>query len=110
MTDAWPKPSGWPSVRSDPVAVIIVALGPLTTVAKVLDDPHLRSCVDSVVISGGAVNEIGNMPSAGRTLSVREWDLAVDPIAADEVLRSDAPTTVVPLDAIDRVPLDVRVH
>jgi inosine-uridine nucleoside N-ribohydrolase len=118
MTDAWPQPSGWPSVGSDPVALIrdvserspvmIVALGPLTTVAKVLDDPHVRSRVDSVVISGGVVNEIGNMPSAGRTLPVREWNLGVDPIAADRVLRGGAPTTVVPLDATDRVPLDVR--
>jgi inosine-uridine nucleoside N-ribohydrolase len=118
MTEAWPQPSGWPSVGNDPVALIrdvaerapvtIVALGPLTTVAKVLNDPHIRSRVDSVVISGGAVNEIGNMPSADRTVPVREWNLGVDPIAGDRVLRGGRPTTVVPLDATDRVPLDVR--
>lgn len=119
MARTWPEPTGWPSVGNDPVALVrelaarspltIVALGPLTTVASVVSDPQLRAKVQAVVVSGGVVDEIGNMPSRGRTIPVREWNLGVDPVAAERVMQSGVPITMVTLNATDQAPLDVRL-
>lgn len=119
MATTWPSPSGGAPAGSDPVALMrrlatahpgltIVTLGPLTTVAKVLGDAAVRASRPHVVISGGVVDDIGNMPSAGRLLPVREWNIGVDPVAAETVMRSGVPMTWVPLDASDQVPLDGR--
>ncbi len=59
-----------------------------------------------MIVSGGAVNGSGNMPTEGRLLPVAEWNIGVDPVAADKVLRSGVAQVWVPLDASNEVPLD----
>lgn len=82
---------------SDPI--VIVALGPLTNVALALRSPSVPARVQRLVIMGGALDAPGNVGST----SPAEWNMYVDPQAADIALRSGVPTTLVPLDATDHV-------
>jgi inosine-uridine nucleoside N-ribohydrolase len=70
----------------------LVAVGPLTNVATALQrDPQLAGRLKRIVIMGGAIG-IGN------TTPAAEFNIFVDPEAADTVLRSGAPVTMVPLE------------
>lgn len=82
---------------SDPI--VIVALGPLTNVALALGSPSVPARVQRLVIMGGALDAPGNVSST----SPAEWNIYIDPHAADSALRSGVPTTLVPLDATDHV-------
>jgi len=117
MAGRWPMPASASSTTGDAAALIasslrahpgarIVALGPLTTVAQALSIPDVISTNPVVIVSGGAVNGSGNMPTKGRVLPVVEWNIGIDPVAADKVLRSGAIQEWVPLDASNEVPLD----
>ena len=117
MASSWPLPTSASSATGDAAALIasstrahpgvrILALGPLTTLAQALERPDVISTKPLVIVSGGAVNVSGNMPADGRVLPVAEWNIGVDPIAADKVLRSGAAQEWVPLDASNEVPLD----
>jgi len=91
--------------------VEIVAVGPLTNVALVLDQyPELADRIAGITIMGGAVDVPGNVPrfaweSANEHAEVNFW---VDPAAAARVIASDVPITLVPLDATDFVPADAK--
>jgi pyrimidine-specific ribonucleoside hydrolase len=118
MADQWPVPSTGPAPTTDPVALLaeqalrrpglrILALGPLTSVAMALRRADVRDTRPQIVVSGGAVNEPGNMLMSGASVPVAEWNIGVDPVAADEVLRSGLATRWIPLDASNDVPADV---
>ena len=68
-------------------------LGPLTNIAKAFNDaPDIIEKVQEIVLMGGAYFEVGNItPTA-------EFNIYVDPEAADIVFKSGAPITVMPLD------------
>ena len=69
-------------VRTAPDAITIVALGPLTNVARAFQrDPELPSLVGRVVMAGGAVAVSGNYTSAA------EFNIYCDPPAARSVFR-----------------------
>ncbi len=76
-----------------PGTVTICPLGPLTNIATAFQRaPDIVSRVDEVVLMGGAYFEVGNItPSA-------EFNIYVDPEAADIVFRSGVKLTVMPLD------------
>jgi purine nucleosidase len=87
-------------VRASPDEITIVALGPLTNIAKAFQrDPDLAKIVGRVVISGGAVAVSGNMTPAA------EFNIFCDPAAARAVFRSASTKTLVPLDVTSRVML-----
>lgn len=71
----------------------IVATGPLTNIAMALKKaPDMASKIAKIVIMGGAMREGGNMsPSA-------EFNMGVDPHAADIVFRSGIPIALFGLD------------
>ena len=71
----------------------IIALGPLTNVARALrESPRLAGLLERIVVMGGAVETPGNVtPHA-------EFNTYNDPTAAAEVFESGAPVTLVPLD------------
>ncbi len=87
-------------VASD-APLTFVALGPLTNLALALRaDPTLASRLDTIFISGGAINVPGtvhqDVPSNPNT--VAEWNLYLDPEAADIVFNSGVRLVLVPLD------------
>jgi len=76
-----------------PGTVTLCPLGPLTNIATAFRDaPDIIPRVQEIVLMGGAYFEVGNItPTA-------EFNIYVDPEAADIVFRSGAPLTVMPLD------------
>lgn len=74
--------------------VTLCALGPLTDIAMALvKAPDIATRIGELVIMGGAGFEIGNVTPAA------EFNIHVDPHAAEIVLASGVPITMIPLDA-----------
>lgn len=84
-------------VRStDPVT--LVTLGPLTNVAlAIVKEPAVMARLQRIVIMGGAVRELGNMPSTAG------FNLYADPHAAEIVFRSGLPLVQMTIDATHHV-------
>jgi purine nucleosidase len=74
-------------------SVTLCALGPLTNIAQVLiRAPELAPRIQEIVLMGGGFFEGGNItPTA-------EFNIYVDPHAAQIVLRSGVPVVILPLD------------
>lgn len=79
--------------REDSKSVTLCPLGPLTNIARALQKaPDIADRVQEIVLMGGAYFEVGNItPTA-------EFNIYVDPEAADNVFRAGIPVTVMPLD------------
>jgi purine nucleosidase len=85
-------------IRAAPGEITIIALGPLTNIARAFSrEPELPSLLDRLIIMGGAVNGIGNVTPAA------EFNMYCDPKAAQLVFRSPTTKTLVPLDVTNRV-------
>ncbi|RVT83902.1 nucleoside hydrolase [Rhodobacteraceae bacterium CCMM004] len=82
------------TLRSEPEgSVTLCPLGPLTNVAKALTRaPDIGPRIARIVLMGGAYFEVGNITPAA------EFNIYVDPEAADIVFKSGVPLTVLPLD------------
>lgn len=79
-------------LRESSEKVTIVATGPLTNVALFLKMyPHLKNKVNEIVFMGGSAGRGNKTPYA-------EFNIWMDPEAADVVLRSDLPLTMCGLD------------
>ncbi len=74
-------------------SVTLCPLGPLTNIAAAfLKAPDIVDRVEQIVLMGGAYFEVGNItPTA-------EFNIYVDPEAADIVFKSGVPLVVMPLD------------
>jgi purine nucleosidase len=76
-----------------PGSVTLCPLGPLTNIATAFQRaPDVVARVGEVVLMGGAYFEVGNITPAA------EFNIYVDPEAADIVFRSGVPLVVMPLD------------
>ena len=85
-------------LRAASEQVTIVALGPLTNIARALArDPGLASQVGQIVIMGGTCGGPGNVTPAA------EFNMYCDPQAARQVFRSATTKTLVPLDVTRQV-------
>lgn len=83
---------------SEPLTLI--SLGPLTNIALALNqDPDLKNRVQELILMGGAYTVPGNITPAA------EFNIYVDPEAADLVFRSGMPITAVGLDVTRQVRL-----
>ncbi len=81
-----------------PGSVTLAALGPLTNIALALvKAPEIVAGIAQIVIMGGAGFDIGNMTPAA------EFNIHVDPHAAQIVLEAGAPVTLIPLDVTHQV-------
>ncbi len=82
------------TLRREPSgSVTLCPLGPLTNIATVFTRaPDVIKRVKEIVLMGGAYFEVGNITPAA------EFNIYVDPEAADIVFRSGVPLTVMPLD------------
>ena len=82
------------TLRAEPSGTITLCpLGPLTNIAAAFNQaPDIIERVQEVVLMGGAYFEVGNItPTA-------EFNIYVDPEAAEIVLKSGADITMMPLD------------
>ena len=87
-------------VRAAPHQVTIVAMGPLTNIARAfMRDPELPGLVGQLVIVGGTVSAPGNITPAA------EFNIYCDPVSAQIVFRSPSTKILVPLDVTNRVEL-----
>lgn len=86
--------------------MIVVATGPLTNVAEALRlRPSIARKIRLVEVMGGAVWTEGNVGREWPAIDdqVAEWNIWVDPVAAQEVLASGVPVRFMPLDVTDKV-------
>lgn len=82
------------TLRAEPAGTVTLCpLGPLTNIATAFQRaPDIVENVQEIVLMGGAYFEVGNItPTA-------EFNIYVDPEAADIVFKSGAPLVVMPLD------------
>ncbi len=98
-----PKPGRAPefivdAARSLPGKLVLIALGPLTNVARALQmEPRLNQWVKEIVIMGGAVEVSGNVtPHA-------EFNIYNDAEAANVVFSSAVSVTLIGLDVCNQV-------
>lgn len=76
-------------INRNPDEITLVAIGPLTNVAKLASEsPSAYSRLKELVIMGGAINTYGN------TTSVGEFNFCCDPEAADYVMSRDGPPKI----------------
>jgi len=100
-------------IQSSPVKVTLLTLGPLTNVAEALqNNPSLVDNIERIYIMGGAVDVPGNVGASGVGINnnTAEWNIYVDPYAANIVLQSSAPIALVALDATNHVPLTAKFY
>lgn len=82
----------------EPKTITLCLLGPLTDVGVALERaPDIAPRIAEIVFMGGAHMEVGNITPAA------EYNVHVDPEAADIVLRSGVPVTMAALDATHQV-------
>lgn len=85
-------------VRANPNRISILAIAPETNIAKAfIKDPELPSLIKEIVIMGGAINVPGNKNSVG------EFNIFVDPDAADIIFNADVKKILIPLDVCNEV-------
>jgi len=79
--------------REPPGTVTLCPIGPLTNIGTALARaPDIAPRIKEIVLMGGAYFEVGNVTPAA------EFNIYVDPEAAEIVFRSGTPLTVMPLD------------
>ncbi len=82
------------SLRQHPTgSITLCPLGPLTNIATALTKaPDIADRIREIVLMGGAYFEVGNITPAA------EFNIYVDPEAAEIVLKSGLPIVMMPLD------------
>jgi inosine-uridine nucleoside N-ribohydrolase len=91
-------------IRRSPGELTLIALGPLTNLAHALHrDRHVVQQLAGVMIMGGAVTVPGNVTP------VAEFNIYVDPEAAQVVFSSGLPVTLIGLDVTERVRLTAEM-
>lgn len=93
-------------MSAPPRTTTLCTLGPLTNVGlAMVKEPAIVGRIDELVMMGGGFFEGGNVTPAA------EFNIYVDPHAADVVFRSGVPITMMPLDVTHRVlTSDARVR
>lgn len=87
------------TLRAQPAGTVTLCpMGPLTNIATAFTKaPDIIERVQEIVLMGGAYFEVGNITPAA------EFNIYVDPEAADIVFKSGAKLTVMPLDVTHKV-------
>ncbi len=94
----------WESLKAHPREITIVALGPLTNVARVLQrDPSVAELIGDLVICGGTLHGAGNASATA------DFNFFCDPPAARHVIREPLTKTLVPLETTAQVLLGFDV-
>jgi inosine-uridine nucleoside N-ribohydrolase len=88
--------------------IVILTLGPVTNLADaLLGDPGLAAHIGQVYVMGGALHVRGNIlgPGAPTGNTVAEWNIYVDPHAAQEIVDSGIEPSFISLDGTNHVPV-----
>jgi inosine-uridine nucleoside N-ribohydrolase len=89
------------SLRAHPREITILALGPLTNIARVFQrDTGAAALVGDLGICGGTVH------GSGGATPLADWNFFCDPPAARQVVREPVTKTLVPLETTAQVLLD----
>ncbi|GAA3669284.1 pyrimidine-specific ribonucleoside hydrolase RihA [Nonomuraea antimicrobica] len=99
-------------VNAAPGEITVLALGPLTNLALALmRDPSLATRIAHVYLIGGAFgrNRYAYTRATGDN-PVSEWNVYVDPEAAQHVFQSGVPITALGLDVVTHPDLDLRAE
>lgn len=89
-------------VRENPGEISIVVIGPQTNIATAfLQDPALPSLIKQLVIMGGAITVPGNKNR------VAEFNIFVDPEAAEIVFNAAVKKILIPLDVCNNIVLQM---
>ena len=84
--------------------IYLCPTGPLTNIALSLKkDPSIKENIKEIVFMGGAALSLGNITPAA------EFNIYVDPHAANIVLKSGIPITMMGLDVTHKVNVDDRI-
>jgi purine nucleosidase len=90
-------------MKEDAGTVTLCPLGPLTNIALALiREPKIAGRIKEIVLMGGGFFEGGNITPAS------EFNIYVDPHAADVVFRSGAPIVMMPLDVTHKALTSAR--
>jgi inosine-uridine nucleoside N-ribohydrolase len=93
------------TVKAHPHEVTLLAIGPLTNIAKAVQrSPEIVPLIKQIIYMGGAVHVPGN------TTKAAEFNWWFDPDAAQFVVRLPIPQVVVPLDVTDTVLMDKAIY
>jgi purine nucleosidase len=95
------------TLRNEPAGTVTLCpLGALTNIATALTRaPDIASRIQEIVLMGGAYFEVGNITPAA------EFNIYVDPEAAEIVFKSGIPIVMIPLDLTHKVlTLKARVN
>lgn len=85
-------------MAAEPGTITLCTLGPLTNIGMALvKQPAIAERIAEIVMMGGAYFEVGNITPAA------EFNIYVDPEAADVVMRCGAPITVLSLDVTHQI-------
>lgn len=98
VVDRGAVPFLYDELTKEPGDVALVALGPLTNVARLLwERPFALEQAKNIVVMGGAVNAPGNVTP------LAEFNIYCDPVAAEVIFSNRLPVTVVDLAACRQV-------
>lgn len=96
------------TIQNSNEPISIVAVGPLTNIAEAIQkEPGITENIKEVYVMGGSVEVEGNVGNSGVGIQNKyaEWNIYIDPTAANIVFSSGAPIILVPLDATRDVPV-----
>jgi inosine-uridine nucleoside N-ribohydrolase len=80
-------------LRANPGEITLLCLGPLTGIARAFQrDPSLINLVDRIVMTGGAIEGVGDVSPCA------EFNMHFDPSSAAAVFRSQTTKTLIPLE------------
>lgn len=89
-------------IRSQKEKIDILAIGPLTNIAKIISsDNFVRNRINNVVIMAGSIGEPGNTSKGG------EFNAANDPVALKQVLECKLKTILIPANVCRKYPLSL---
>lgn len=87
-------------IKQNPHEVTIIMVGPETNLAKAIQiEANLPSLIKEVIIMGGTILAPGNKSA------VSEFNIGLDPEAAEIVFESNVKKTLIPLDVCYQTPL-----
>jgi purine nucleosidase len=96
-------------LRSAGEPTVVVATGPLSTLAAALDEhPDVEDRIERLYWMGGAIDVPGNVQEDGHDGSA-EWNAYCDPPAVARVWDSNLDIHLCPLDATNAVPLTAEL-